>query len=329
MARIVGNTAVVALGGNALLAEWQRGTYDDQRANAAAMAVPICALLDAGWRVVVVHGNGPQVGNLAIQQETGRGEVPQMPLFSLGAMTEGQLGSLIAIALYGVCGRRHRIAALLSHVIIDLDDPAFDVPTKPIGPFFSKDAATKLAQARGWDITEDSGRGFRRVVASPEPKGFVEIDAIRCLLEAGHVVVTGGGGGIPVGRRGDVWDGVDAVIDKDYAAAELAHQLQAEALVLITSVDAVQLDFGKETQRRLTWLDFAEAERHLTAGQFPAGSMGPKVRAATRFVRRGENRVAVITTPRLVVDTLGSTDPADESVGTRITDAYSWRGALT
>lgn len=320
-------TAVVALGGNALAAEGQPGTYDDQRANATAMAVPICALLDAGWRVVVVHGNGPQVGNLAIQQEMGRGEVPEMPLFSLVAMTEGQLGSLIAIALYRVCGRRHHIAALLSHVIVGLDDPAFDRPTKPIGPFFSEDAAKKLAETRGWDITEDSGRGFRRVVASPEPKGFVEIDAIGCLLDAGHVVVTGGGGGIPVGRRGGVWDGVDAVIDKDYAAAELAHQLQAEALVLITGVDAVQLDFGKETQRRLTWMDSAEAEGHLRAGQFPAGSMGPKVRAAIRFVRRG-GRVAVITTPRLVVDTLGCTDPTDESVGTRIINVDSREEAL-
>ncbi len=318
---------MVALGGNALAAEGQQGTYDEQRANAAAMAVPICALLDAGWRVVVVHGNGPQVGNLAIQQERGRGDVPEMPLFSLGAMTEGQLGSLIAIALYKVCGRRHPIAALLSHVIVELDDPAFDRPTKPIGPFFSKDAATRLARERGWDVTEDSGRGFRRVVASPEPKGFVEIDAIRCLLDAGHVVVTGGGGGIPVGRRGQDWDGVDAVIDKDYAAAELAHQLQAEALVLVTGVDAVHLDFGKETQRRLTWVDAVEAERHLAAGQFPEGSMGPKVRAATRFVRRG-GQVSVITTAQLVVATLGSTDPADESLGTRIVTVKSREGAV-
>jgi carbamate kinase len=209
----VARTAVVALGGNALLAQGEKGTYEQQRTNAAAMAVSICALLEAGWRVVVVHGNGPQVGNLAIQQELGRGEVPAMPLFSLGAMTEGQLGSLIAIALYGVCGRRHRIAALLSHVIVDLDDPAFERPTKPIGPFFSEEAATRLAETRGWDITEDAGRGFRRVVASPLPRGFVEIEAISSLLDAGHVVVTGGGGGIPVGRRGDVWDGVDAVID--------------------------------------------------------------------------------------------------------------------
>jgi carbamate kinase len=318
---------VVALGGNALIAEGQSGAYGDQRANAAEMVVPICALLDAGWRVAVVHGNGPQVGNLAIQQELGRGEVPAMPLFSLGAMTEGQLGSLIAIALYGRCGRRHRIAALLSHVIVDADDPAFDLPTKPIGPFFSAESATRMAEERGWAMAQDSGRGFRRIVASPEPRGIVEIDAIRCLLEAGHVVVTGGGGGIPVGRRDGVWDGVDAVIDKDYAAAELAHQLQAEALVLITGVDAVQLDFGKQTQRRLTWMTSEEAEQHLTAGQFPAGSMGPKVRAGVRFVGGGGGRVAVITTHRLVVDTLGSSDPYDESVGTRIVHADSRQGA--
>lgn len=319
--------AVVALGGNALVAEGQRGTYEEQRENAAAMARPVCALLDAGWRVVVVHGNGPQVGNLAIQQELGRTEVPEMPLFSLGAMTEGQLGSLIAIALYRHCGSHHRIAALLSHVIVDLDDPAFEHPTKPIGPFFAEGAARELARSRRWDITEDAGRGFRRVVASPEPKGFVEIDAIRSLLDSGHVVVTGGGGGIPVGRRGDVWDGVDAVIDKDHAAAELASTLRAEALVLITGVDAVQLDFGKDTQRRLTWADAAEAERHLEAGQFPPGSMGPKVRAAISFTRRG-GQVAVITTPELVVDTLSSKDPTDTSLGTRITSVASPHGAL-
>jgi carbamate kinase len=325
----VTRTAVVALGGNALLAQGEKGTYEQQRTNAAAMAVSICALLEAGWRVVVVHGNGPQVGNLAIQQELGRGEVPAMPLFSLGAMTEGQLGSLIAIALYGVCGRRHRIAALLSHVIVDLDDPAFERPTKPIGPFFSEEAASRLAETRGWDITEDAGRGFRRVVASPLPRGFVEIEAISSLLDAGHVVVTGGGGGIPVGRRGDVWDGVDAVIDKDYAAAELAHQLRAEALVLITGVDAVQLDFGRKTQRRLTWIDSEEAKRHLRRGQFPAGSMGPKVSAAVRFVEGGDPRVAVITTPQLVVETLGNTDPDNTSVGTRIIHEHSRQGALT
>lgn len=321
-------TTVVALGGNALIAEGQRGTYDEQRMNAAAMAQPVCALLDAGWRVVVVHGNGPQVGNLAIQQELGSDEVPEMPLFSLGAMTEGQLGSLIAIALYRLCGRRHHIAALLSHVIVDLDDPAFGHPTKPIGPFFGEERARELGRARRWVVAEDAGRGYRRVVASPEPKGFVEIEAIRSLLDSGHVVVTGGGGGIPVGRHGDVWDGVDAVIDKDSAAAELASQLHADALILVTAVDAVQLDFGKATQRALTWVDLAEAERHLEAGQFPPGSMGPKVRSAISFIRRGGAR-AVITTPRLVVPTLTSDGPADPTLGTVITAVSSSHRALT
>lgn len=315
-------TAIVALGGNALVAEGQAGTYDEQRHNAAAMAAPICALLDDGWSVVVVHGNGPQVGNLAIQQELGRAEVPAMPLFSLGAMTEGQLGSLIAIALYRQCGRRQPIAALLSHVIVDVDDPAFGHPTKPIGPFFSEEAAERLARDRDWDVGPDAGRGFRRVVASPEPKGFVEVGAIRALLDTGHVVVTGGGGGIPVGRREGVWDGVDAVIDKDYASAELALQLGATALVLITGVAAVQLDFGMPTQRPLTAVDVDEAEKYLDAGQFPPGSMGPKMRAATRFIRNG-GELAVITSPQLVVATMRSQDPADQSVGTRITRAAS------
>jgi carbamate kinase len=309
------------------VAEGQRGTYEEQRENATTMARPVCALLDAGWRVVVVHGNGPQVGNLAIQQELGSSEVPEMPLFSLGAMTEGQLGSLIAIALYRQCGRRHRIAALLSHVIVDLEDPAFDHPTKPIGPFFPKETALALARARRWDVTEDAGRGFRRVVPSPTPKTFVEIDAIRALLDSGHVVVTGGGGGIPVGRGAGVWDGVDAVIDKDYAAAELAAQLHAEALLLITSVDSVQLDFGKATQRPMTWTNADEAEAHLAAGQFPPGSMGPKVRAAISFVRRG-GQLAVITSPQLAVDTLESSDAADQTLGTRIASVVSGDEAL-
>jgi carbamate kinase len=321
----VTRTAVVAIGGNALAAEDQRGTYEEQRANAQAMAVPICSLLDRGWRVVVVHGNGPQVGNLAIQQEMARAEVPDMPLFSLGAMTEGQLGSLLAIALYRVCGGKHPIAAMLSHVVVDLDDPAFGRPTKPIGPFYSEAEALTLARARHWDVAADAGRGFRRVVPSPQPRGFVEVGAIRCLLDTGHVVVTGGGGGIPVGRHQRGWDGVDAVIDKDSAATELAHQLSAEALVMITGVEAVQLNFGKPTQQRLTWVDADLADQYDAQGHFPAGSMGPKVRAAVRFVRHG-GRVAVITSPRLAVASLESTDPSDHHLGTRVVPVSTSEG---
>src|SRR6478672_983406 len=280
------------------------------------MARSICELLDDGWRVVIVHGNGPQVGNLAIQQDRGRDAVPEMPLFALGAMTQGQLGSLIAIALYRACGGRHHVVGILSHVIVDLNDPAFDNPSKPIGPFYSEREATRLAGTRGWDIVEDSGRGYRRVVPSPRPLGFVEIQALRCLLDAGLVVVADGGGGIPVARRGDVWDGVDAVIDKDYAAAELAHQVDADALVLVTGVESVMVDFFSPHPRPLGRIDIAEAERHLAAGQFPAGSMGPKVRAATRFLRRG-GRLAVITTAPLAAATLRARGDGP-LVGTRI-----------
>jgi carbamate kinase len=313
----VTGTAVVALGGNAITAEGESGTYEQQRANADAMAHSICELLDDGWRVVIVHGNGPQVGNLAIQQDRGRGSVPQMPLFALGAMTQGQLGSLIAIALHQAGGGRHHVVGMLSHVIVDPDDPAFTRPTKPIGPFFSKEEATRLAASNGWQIVEDSGRGYRRVVPSPRPRGLVEIGALRSLLDAGHVVVADGGGGIPVTRRGDVWAGVDAVIDKDYAAAELAIQIDADVLVLVTGVDSVMVDFGTDAQRRLGRVDVTEAERHLAAGQFPEGSMGPKMRAATRFLRRG-GRLAVVTTARLAAATLRFRGDDDTSVGTRI-----------
>ncbi|MEO7006241.1 MAG: carbamate kinase [Terrimesophilobacter sp.] len=309
--------AVMAVGGNALIAAGQKGTYQEQYDNAAAMALSIRRLLDDGWRLVIVHGNGPQVGNLAIQQEKGRDEVPEMPLFALDAMTQGQLGSLLAIALYRACAGRYPIVATLSHVIVDLDDPAFEHPTKPIGPFFDESKARALATARGWTVAEDAGRGFRRVVASPRPHGFVEIEAVRLLLGAGMVVVAGGGGGIPVGRRDGFWSGVDAVVDKDYAAAELAHQLNVDALILVTGVDAVRLDFGQPTERSLGIVDVAEAERHLDAGEFAEGSMGPKVRAAARFVHDG-GKVSIITTPDMVAATLRGVDHDAPGLGTRI-----------
>lgn len=313
-------SAVIALGGNALTAEGQQGTYAEQFENAVAMAHSIGDLLDAGWRVAVVHGNGPQVGNLAIQQELGRNEVPAMPLFALDAMTQGQLGSLLAIALYRVCPGRHPIVATLSHVTVDLDDPAFARPTKPIGPFFTAEHARELQAARGWTMAEDAGRGYRRVVPSPMPQGFVEIRAVRQLLESGHLVVSGGGGGIPVGRRNGAWEGVDAVIDKDYAAAELAHELGADALVLVTGVDTVMLDFGLPSQRPLLCADVDEADKHLADGQFPEGSMGPKIRAATGFLRRG-GRVAVVTAAPLVAETLHGHAQGTPGPGTRLVPA--------
>ena len=306
-------TAVVALGGNAFIGAGRTGTYDEQMRNVTAMADTVWAMKRAGWNVVVVHGNGPQIGNLAIQQDEGAALVPPQPLFSLDAMTQGQLGSMIAMALHAVARPdRTEIAALVTHVEVSLDDPDFAVPHKPIGPFFSEPDAERLAQERGWLMTEDSGRGFRRVVPSPEPLQIVESTTLRTLVDSGALVIAAGGGGVPVVSGPDGYTGIDAVVDKDYAAQVLASSLEAEALVMLTGVPHVLLDFGTPQSRAVAELPVDEAERYLKEGQFPEGSMGPKVRAAIRFIRGG-GRTAVISTPDGALGAI-----AEEDTGTRI-----------
>jgi carbamate kinase len=272
-----------------------------------------------GWDVVVVHGNGPQVGNLAIQQEEASEIVPAQPLFVLGGMTQGQLGSLLTLALRKVAGPRGPdVVSVVTHALVDPADPAFADPTKPIGPFMSQDEAKVHADARGWTVKEDAGRGWRRVVPSPEPVGLLEAPAIRALLGEGFLVVAAGGGGIPLVPTRDGYRGVEAVIDKDYAAAALATSLGASALVLVTSVETVLLDYGTPRQRPAEEMTLDDAERHLAEGQFPEGSMGPKVRSATRFLRAG-GEVAVITTPALVYASLeGTVSELEGRHGTRI-----------
>ena len=311
-------TAVVALGGNALTRAGQTGTYDEQSDNAVTMARAVMGLRRSGWRVVIVHGNGPQVGNLAIQHEEGRRLVPAQPLFSLGAMTQGQIGSLISLAL-----RAEQIdlpvAAVVTHVVVSPDDPAFARPSKPIGPFFTKARASELAAKRGWTVDDDSGRGFRRRVASPRPVTIVETPAIEALVTSGSIVIAAGGGGVPVVSTDTGLRGVEAVIDKDYVAGQLASALGAQALVFVTDVPRLMIDFGDPTERALAEIDVDAAERYQQDGQFPPGSMGPKVDAATRFLRSGGD-VAVISTAALAAVTLDSTDAGD-GTGTRIVAA--------
>jgi carbamate kinase len=306
------------LGGNAFTKEDQRGTYAEQAHNARVMATAVHELRRAGWNVVLVHGNGPQVGNLAIQQEEGAEVVPPLPLSALGAMTQGQLGSLITMSLHQTAPREQlEIATLVTHVAVSLDDPAFGNPAKPIGPFFSADAVPGMVQSRGWTMARDAGRGFRRVVPSPEPLSIVEAGTVRRLVRDGVIVVAAGGGGVPVVDNGHGYTGVDAVIDKDYAAQLLANQLGAEALVLVTGVAHVALDFGTPRQRQISEIGVDEVERHLADGQFPEGSMGPKVRAGIRFLRRGGRRV-VITTPEYAASALRDWPGLDGRMGTRI-----------
>jgi carbamate kinase len=322
-------TAVVALGGNALTRPGQAGTCEEMLASAMEMAASVNEVIEAGWRVVMVHGNGPQVGNLALQQESTM-LVPAQPLAVLSAMTQGQLGSLLALAIDRLRGPGSA-ASLVTHVMVDRADPAFGAPTKPIGPFFDRDQAQRLAAGRGWVVRPDSGHGYRRVVASPQPTGIVEINAIRALVDAGLLVIAAGGGGIPVtgGRRdgGPVFpDAVfpDAVIDKDRAARLLATLIGAQALLLVTAVERVMLDYGTPQQADLATITTDEAARHLAEGQFPPGSMGPKIEAALQVLGDG-GEVAVITTPALLARTLAGARPGG---GTRIEPSPSRAGRL-
>jgi carbamate kinase len=312
-------TVVVGLGGNALLEPGETGTYREQCAHARAMAGSIAGLTAAGWRVVVVHGNGPQVGALAVQQYAARDEIPPQPLFSLVAMTQGEIGSILALALHERLGAGQAgVVSVGTHVIVHGDDPAFAQPTKPIGPFVDRVEAERLEAERGWAMLEDAGRGYRRVVPSPEPLGILELAAVRSLVDAGVLVIANGGGGVPVVLTATGYRGVEAVVDKDLAAERLADELGAEVLALVTGVPAAAIEFGTPSERPLRDVTVVEAERHLQDGQFAAGSMGPKIAAATRFVRHGGG-MAVITTPELLLATISSSPwtPTGD-VGTRI-----------
>jgi carbamate kinase len=306
-------TIVVALGGNALTQAGQAGTYREMCDNARVMASSIVELVDAGWKVVVTHGNGPQVGSLAVQQIAAASQVPAQPLFSLVAMTQGQLGSLLTLALQENLDVT-KVITVLTHVIVDVDDAAFSAPAKPIGPFYEQAEAARITNDLGWTMVEDSGRGYRRVVASPQPLGILEADGISVLAASGSLVIACGGGGIPVTRTPTGYRGVDAVVDKDYAAQRLASAIDATTLVMVTGVDAVAIDFGTPQQRTLHHLSVAEAERYRAEGQFPPGSMGPKVESAVRFVREG-GRMAVITSPEKLGAALSA---SNTTTGTRI-----------
>ena len=306
-------TVILAIGGNAL-APAGLGEFADQESRARGVAETAVRMIDGGARLVVVHGNGPQVGALAMAQEAVSREVPTQPLFVLGAMTQGQLGYLLAQAIGDTLATRgmpRAVAAVMTQVVVDADDPAFSRPTKPIGPFFSEGRARRLASARGWAVAEDSGRGWRRVVASPEPVEVVEAGEIRRLLDAGEVVVACGGGGVPVARVGDDLVGVDAVIDKDFAAALVGRLVGATSLLLLTGVEKVLLDFGTPQERPVDVMTVAEARAHLADGQFPPGSMGPKVEAAVQFVEGGGGQ-ALITSMEAAAEALAG------RTGTRI-----------
>jgi carbamate kinase len=286
-----GKTVVVALGGNAILQPGQVGTFEEQLVNVDGATRRISKMVADGYRVVMTHGNGPQVGNLLIQQDVASKLVAPMPMDVCGAMSQGQIGYMLEQTLQNHLRKRRLdvpVVTLLTQVAVDPKDPAFERPSKPVGPFYDEAKAKGMMLEQGFAMKEDAGRGWRRVVPSPEPIEIVEREAIVDLVHDGVMVVCSGGGGIPVVRaKNGTLSGVDAVIDKDLAAMRLAMDVGADILMVLTDVPKAYVDYRGPNQRALDVVPLPEMEQYAAEGHFKAGSMGPKVDAAMRFVRSG------------------------------------------
>ena len=310
-----GRRVVVAIGGNASYPPNIKGLAEEQLALMEQAAEHFVRIVQSNYRLVLTHGNGPVVGNILFRMARTASELPPMPMDICVAHSQGGMGYMLQQTLANVL-QRHGVDAQVSSIVtrveVSPDDPGFANPTKPVGRFFSKDDAERLASEQGWHFVEDAGRGYRRVVASPAPLRILDLATIEALLAAGVIPITVGGGGIPVARDGSgFYHGVSAVIDKDLSSALLAADLGAEALVMLTGVDRVALDFGRPTQRPIDRMRAEEAERHLADGQFPAGSMGPKIAAALRYLASGGKNVVITSLDRAY-------DALEGRAGTRI-----------
>ncbi len=308
---------VVALGGNAIIAPGQKGTITEQFANTRLSLGGIIKLIKDGYKMVVTHGNGPQAGAMLLRVEAGLlKDIADRPLGVIVADTQGGMGYMVEQSLQNSLileGIDKNVITILSQVVVDKNDPQMKDPSKPVGPFYSEDAAKKMKEEKNWTMVEDAGRGWRRVVPSPIPQSVIESKAIKSLVDAGNIVIAGGGGGIPVYIKEDgTYEGVDGVVDKDFATAVIAKEIGAKTLVISTGVEKVAINFGKPNQKELSRMTLAECKKHLEDGQFPKGSMGPKIRAAVSFIEQGGEKV-YITLPNKIADAL------EEKTGTLIT----------
>lgn len=298
---------VIALGGNAILPVGKRGTFEEQMVVTRETMDQVAQLALQGHEVVMSHGNGPVVGNIVLRGDAGEQlhGIPAMPMFVCGADSQGGLGFLIQQSLQNALravGLDRAVTSVVTQVLVDPGDPAFQRPTKPIGPFYDEEQARLVARENGWTVVEDAGRGWRRVVPSPRPLEVVEWPAIKALLDAGVLVVAVGGGGIPVIREADGGlHGVDAVIDKDRASDLLGRLVQADTLMIVTQIERVYVRFGQPDQEALDVLPASRARALLDAGEFPAGSMGPKIESALGFLEHG-GREVIITDPGAILD---------------------------
>ena len=310
-------TAVLALGGNAIIKAGQKGTITEQFANTRDSLDGIVELISRGYQLSITHGNGPQVGNLLRQQEAGEKEgLAALPLGVLNAATEGTMGYMIEQSLQNKLlehGITKQVITIVSQVVVDKNDPSMKNPTKFVGStYYTAEQAEDLKISLGWTLKEDSGKGYRRVVPSPMPKEIIPAETINELVHRGEVVIAVGGGGIPVYREDSgKLEGVDAVIDKDFASALLALNIKADLFVILTGVDKVAINYGKENQLNVDVMTIAEAQKHYDDKQFPAGSMGPKILAAIDFLQRGGSEVLITSIDRIV-------DAFEGKTGTRI-----------
>ena len=288
-------TVVVAIGGNAIHKEGQKGTMQEQMQNINETVDIVVDLIELGYKVVITHGNGPQVGANLIQKEAAKDMVVAHPLDFCVAETQGSIGYMILLCMNNCLKARgidHDVAAVLTQVEVDKNDTAFMNPTKPIGPFYTKDESEVLVSSKGYKMVEDSGRGYRRVVPSPKPIKIVESAMVKKLSESATVIAVGGGG-IPCYVEDGVYRGLEAVIDKDYASALLAAEISADCYVMLTGVSKVAVNFGKANQEDLTNITVSEAQKHYDDGQFPPGSMGPKMDAAIKYLKGGGKKVII------------------------------------
>lgn len=307
--------AVVAIGGNSLIKDRDHQTVPDQFDATRETCIHIADMIEQGWAVVITHGNGPQVGFILMRSELASHVLHTVPLDSCGADTQGAIGYMIQQGLgneFQKRGMQKPVVTVVTQVVVDKDDPAFENPTKPIGPFYDEARAQKYRDEEGWHIMEDAGRGWRRVVPSPMPIRIVEQEAIRALIDQGFVVIGVGGGGIPVVEEDGSLRGVEAVIDKDYASGLLATGINADLFLISTAVEKVALNYRKPNQVDLDRMTLSEAKRYLREGHFPPGSMGPKIEAVIRFLEEGGEEALITSSENIERALAGET-------GTRIT----------
>lgn len=300
---------LIAVGGNSLIRAGEKGTVVEQLANARRTAAAIVGLVSRGYRLVVTHGNGPQVGAALLRSERASDQVPGQPLDVCGATTQGEIGYLLAQSLHdelSAAGLHVPVLSVVTQTVVTLEDAAMQLPSKPIGPFYSRSEAEERRRMLGWQIVEDAARGYRRVVASPEPVEILEMEVIRDLVRHGVLVVACGGGGIPVVRCKNEIHGVEAVIDKDRASALLAAQLAVDIFAISTDTDYVYLDYKKPNQRPLTLVHASELRAYYDQGHFPPGNMGPKIESVLRFLHAG-GKQAIITSYEHLADAVTGT----------------------